>query len=606
MSTPARSSWAWWALCMGVALLPLVVGLVAQFGAVPVGVADPDSWLRLTLVRDWLSGASGWYDHGYASNAPFAPPQSHWTRPLDIILAAISLPQLLFTDLKSALINSGLVLPVLCMAGLVAALLRMQRCVNPARSAPLIAAILLICTPVMSNYFEPGYADHHAPLGMLWCVVLALLLCRGLPQGWASAGLLAAPLTLMLWMSPEAMALIGAVYAWLGLQWWLGHATARPLARLATWVAVLAAAAVLVEYPRSTWFTPLYDAISLRYVLVLALAAASAWVLVCVTPATRLRRGLLVAALALLGIKIILRVDPLFLHGPMALIDPYMRMQFLPRITEARSLLQQHPLFSLALLLHPLVAAGVLVACLLRDDAVIRRAHAALLLFFLLITLGLFFLQLRWFYYCYPIAQLTLATWLGAWFAPNDAANRSFWPSYRVRMLHPTEQMFRRVPLAAALLLVPIALMVAAAPPMNAPRKERHACKDDARRIIQSGWLDTVGGGRSMVVLASGDLGTEVLFFTHHRIIASNYHREAAGNRAIDQLLEATATSTFRRGLAQRQVGLILTCPDAMVTPATVLHQLRRGTRTLAELERLKPKVEGLSKTPPAIFLVKR
>jgi hypothetical protein len=492
------------------------------------------------------------------------------------------------------------------MGGLVASLLRMQRCVNPARSAPMIAATLLICTPVMGNYFEPGYADHHAPLGMLWCVVLALLLCRGAPATWQSAGLLAVPLVLMLWMSPEAMALIGAVYAWLGLQWWFGHAPARPLARLATWVAVLAAAAVLVEYPRAEWLTPLYDAISLRYVLVLSLAAASAWVLVCVTPDTRLRRSLLVAALGLLCLKIMLRVDPLFLHGPMALIDPYMRTQFLPRITEARSLLQQHPLFSLALLLHPLVAASVLVACLLRDDAVIRRAHAALLLFFLLITLGLFFLQLRWFYYCYPIAQLTLAAWLSAWFSPNDEANRSFWPSYRVRMLHPTEQLFRRVPLAAALLLVPIALMVAAAPPMNAMRKERQACKQDARRIIQSGWLDTVGQGRPMVLLASGDLGTEVLFFTHHRIIASNYHREAAGNRAIDQLLEATSLGRFQRGLDARQVGLILTCPDAMVTPRTVLHQLRSGKRSLPQLQRLKPKVDGLSATPPAIFLVKR
>ncbi len=50
--------------------VPPWLSLPLPYGTL-IGIADPDPWLRLTIVRDWLTGGS-WYSHLMLhSNAPW-------------------------------------------------------------------------------------------------------------------------------------------------------------------------------------------------------------------------------------------------------------------------------------------------------------------------------------------------------------------------------------------------------------------------------------------------------------------------------------------------------------------------------------------------------
>jgi len=89
-------------------MIPLHEGL-------PIGPTDPDPWLRLTLVRDWLLGGS-WYSHAVShTNTPWGGITSPWTRPLDGIIAGLVHLQPESVELNLRLMRAALMLPFLWM-----------------------------------------------------------------------------------------------------------------------------------------------------------------------------------------------------------------------------------------------------------------------------------------------------------------------------------------------------------------------------------------------------------------------------------------------------------------------------------------------------------
>src|SRR5262249_9525505 len=92
-----------------------------------------------------------------------------------------------------------------------------------------------------------------------------------------------------------------------------------------------------------------------------------------------------------------------------------------------------------------------------------------------------------------------------------------------------------------------------------------------------SGALNRIHKDESLSILAPTDLGMEVLFFTNHRIVASNYHREGD---AIEYVLGAnkiTDETTLREYLEKRDIEMLLVCPELEYPSNSVLQGIAKG-----------------------------
>lgn len=585
----------------------------------PVGSNDPDPWLRLVLVRDWLTSGD-WYNHTVArSNAPFGGTTSPWTRPLDLVIAALVKLQPASIDLNLRLIHAALLLPVLWMALLLGGIFYLLRQLNVVPMAYLMASALVAALPATWNYFGAGNADHHAALAVLFIWGLANLFHPTPSRGrMVVCGLLFA---LQLWISVEAMILIGAVYGWYGLAWLRGNrVAATQLTPLATSVALGAALAVAIERPSNQWLLPIYDSISVPYVSTLFLAAGVAW-LIRLGPADTFRVRLLAAMLG--GAALLLGAAatyPLIVQGPLAGVDPFILTDFLPNIREAQPITHLSLPLVLAMLVQPLCALALCARAWRADRAsYYSRPQAEKLLFFLIFTLILYMAQVRWVYYLTPLVAAVIAPALAVLFTPEHPHAAQRWPASRLSGLSEQQQMRQRLPILLFIMVTPIALGLLnssyEAHFSNAQARlqshRREACELHARQWIYSGALNHLP---PMTLLAPTDLGSELLFFTPHRIIASNYHRDGKAIAYVWKADSITNTQELQHYLQQRQVEGLLLCPGLAAPQRSVLQALAGGATPPAWLKRVElpapttpdaqPEGEHLPNAPATLYLV--
>jgi len=154
------------ALALGAALQTVQVLLLPHLKEALTPI-NPDAWLRLTQVRQWLSGGS-FFDHAVRNtNAPFGGIDIHWTRPLDMIISFFY-----FLTPASLAVNTRLMLVAAWLpAGLcLVAVLLMVRTVRDRfdHSHAVICAVLFtVFNSYRADYFTPGDSDHHGFLSTL-------------------------------------------------------------------------------------------------------------------------------------------------------------------------------------------------------------------------------------------------------------------------------------------------------------------------------------------------------------------------------------------------------------------------------------------------------
>ena len=163
-------------------------------------LADTDDNLRLAQVESWLGG-QGWYDlRQYRLNPPVGA-DIHWSRLVDLPLAAIILIVKPFFGAllaeKAAVALAPLLPFGVAMLGIC---LTARRLV--AKGAWAFAAVLLVCAPSTMNMFMPTRIDHHGwQLAFLALTLAGLVdedrLRGGLTVGLASAGSLAIGLEML-------------------------------------------------------------------------------------------------------------------------------------------------------------------------------------------------------------------------------------------------------------------------------------------------------------------------------------------------------------------------------------------------------------------------
>jgi hypothetical protein len=532
-------------------------------------LADTDAYMRLVRVRHLAMGG-GWFDSGIPrSNWPVGE-TLHWTRPLDVLLLASAWLLTPLLGFGQALHLAGVALsPILLVALFGAVAWAAEPLVG--RDARGLAMLVLLAQPTVMSYALPGRPDHHALILLCFGVSLGFML-RGLadPSARHWAWGLGVSAAMGLWVSPEFLLPV-ALYLGAGMAVWVVQG-GRLAAFQRTWTGVCAMALLVVlSIERGPDALAVeYDRVSVVHVLVAALAWGVWWVLAIwqrrtsdSTPprrspiSARLGGGMLAGGLAL---AVMAAAFPRFFGGPMVdVTDPVMRM-WLSRVTELQPVLLPTDARGAGLLLanagSALVALPMLVYGLRRDARLMAappspRSHATSISFLLFVgivgCLALALAQVRWITYVQVMSALPLAMVV--------VRVRGRWPGEAPTAM--AKRAFASAGLIAGPLLAGAALFQLG--PADRARGGEPACDPEAVAsylATDSHWRDA-----PRTIAAYTDLGPVILYRSHHRVLATPYHRNQQGIRAVYDLL---STIDDERALALAREGsidLILLCP---------------------------------------------
>jgi len=519
---------------------------------------DTDDYTRLLRVRELVEGR-GWFDTTERrANWPDGD-TLHWTRPMDLVLLAAVAVAAPFTDLQGGLRVAGAVVPPLLLLGIILAGTWAAKPLGDPRlwwAVPLV----LLAQPALVFYARVGRADHHTLILLCFAVALGFALRGSREPGsrrWAwGLGLVCA---LGLWTSTEFLLPL-AVFLGTGLLEWIrrGGLQGR-FQRRWTLALTLGVAAALVLERGPGWRATSYDRLSWVHLLVAGLAFG-VWVVADGTAragasadgagAERRRAAIGVGAATGAGLLLWL-VAPAFFGGPMVEVtDPVVR-RWLSQVPELQPRLFPADLRRMGFLLVQAGVALVLAGWLaLRVRRTGGEGALVLLLVAMVVFLGVALLQVRWVTYVGVLTGPVAAAFL-AWAGPSGDGLGA--PPLAPRLLA-----------LGGLLLAPfvagvVLLASTPAPATPSPTSTDRRCDGEAVADFL-GPRGALGPG-PWTVAAHMDLGPVLLYRTPHRVLATPYHRNREGIRAVHDLFTATDPGAAVARARQRGVDLIVVCP---------------------------------------------
>jgi len=510
---------------------------------------DTDGYMRALRVERML-GTGAWFDPAEPrSDAPFGE-SSHWTRPLDAILAAIALPAIPFVGIRRAVFAAGVVLPPLLTLIICLGTAWAVRPLVGARAA-LIIPIAVLAQPIIAEYSLAGRVDHHSLILALFVMALGylvLVLSQDEETRYASsAGVLTG---LGLWVSTEFLAPLALLLGALAYGWILrGRGRARAALRFSTALAASVIVAVLLERGPAGFLAIEFDRISLPHVLVAGLALAF-WA--CVAGLgrwTRWWRGRLAAATvgAALAAALMTAVFPDFFGGPFVSVDRATADLWLRNVSELHSILPGRGGSVGAMRFHlgpVLVALPWFATRAVKERGTPRQPSWILLLCGLVAFTALALLQRRWSTYAELLAAVGLA---GALVPTLDGLSR----------VKPTvvRTVARAGVVGIALVGFPlVGGVLSKGTRTPTPPTVEAPCA--LRAALQS--LDS--DSRPHTILAFMDFGPEILYRSSHRVVATPYHRNT-GIVDSHRILSTMTPGEARMALRRREVDIVLLCP---------------------------------------------
>jgi len=319
----ALGAFALWVLSLAAAL-PALPRLARSLG-------DTDDAMRLTMVRELASGR-GWFDQKLERLQPPQGVYMHWSRLVDG--AEAGLLQLFGAVLAPdrAEIAMRLAWPLLWALPVSVAVLLLARRLGGGR-AVFLGMVSAAISFHASGEFAAGRVDHHAV--QIACCLAAVAAGVARRPAWRAAAVCGLATALGLAVGLEALPFLALVGAGWGLSWAFGRTEGRIVAAYGAALAAGALGLHAVQTPPDRWLTPACDALAIN--LAAGLAAAGAGLCLAAVLGARAGRA---ARLALLALAVAaagaayLAIAPLCLHGPMAAIDPTLRVLWLDRIRE--------------------------------------------------------------------------------------------------------------------------------------------------------------------------------------------------------------------------------------------------------------------------------
>lgn len=494
-------------ITLGWAAISLMLALVSPHLAEP-RFPDVDDALRLVQVRDLVAG-QGWFDvHQYR----MAPPEGtlmHWSRLVDIPLAALLWLLMLVLPAAQAELITTIAIPLLLLLAtmLVVGQLASERLGG---AVAVCAGLAMVAAPMVATQFQPMRIDHHG--WQILCVAVALwaVFRHDARRGAMIAGLAMASGMLI---SLETIVMAASFAALLTLRWLTNPRASMGLVRylqsLAAGLAGLfAATRGLAD------LAPHCDVIAPAHLGFFGIVAIGASLLA-------LRRGLhpaaILAGLAASGIAGLVWVGwmaPACLAPPFAGLDPLVRDNWYLNVTEGLPIWRRPLAEALPAALQTLLALAITGYAALRGAPPTRgwwREYAVLLA--LAILAG--FATYRSMAFAGMMATIPLG-----WFATRMIARWQASPRLLGKLGAAAMLYVAVLPAAlTSLLLLPFAKAPSGSLAFSTCELHRNIARLDALP--------------ETTLFTQLDIGGYVLLDTDHKVIASAHHRAVANMREV-------------------------------------------------------------------------
>jgi hypothetical protein len=477
---------------------------------------DPDDAMRLQQVRDLIAG-QGWFDVSqHRVNPPIGGPM-HWSRIVDMPIAAIILLARPLMGAAAAEWLACVAVPLLLLLALCLALHRFARRVA-GKGPALLAVGLLVTAPSILIQFTPLRIDHHG-----WQILMAALALCGLFDRAPRRGGIIAGLAMATWLQISSEGLPYAVMI-AGLLVLAHLARPQEAPRLHGYAGTLAAASLALLLGGRGWSAGLQshcDSLSPVYLLPLIAFALTLFAGRVAARAPGLITRLAVPAIGgvLAGI-VFLSIGRQCLAGPFETLDPLAYRLWYLQVLEGRPVWEQAlPLRGVLILPSLIGLAATLAAIRAAPDRDARDRWIAMALLLVGATL-------------ISVMVMRAMTVAHLFALPGIA--------WMLMMLTARIQRFARAPMRVVamvllVLLTPVGIaslwIALASPPQKA-----EAPKPDCTAAASITPLAALPRG---VMLAPLDIGPAILIGTSHSVVGTAHHRNAAGISTVIRVFTA-------------------------------------------------------------------
>lgn len=517
---------------------------------------DVDDALRLVQVRDLLAGQA-WFDvHQYR----IAPPEGtlmHWSRLVDIPLAASLWLLMLVLPAAQAELITTIAIPLLLLLAtmLVVGRLASERLGG---AVAVCAGLAMVVAPVVATQFQPMRIDHHG--WQILCVAVALwaVFRHETRRGAIIAGLAMASGMLI---SLETIVMAASFAALLTLRWLADPRASIWLVRYLQSLA-LGLAGLFAATRGLGDLAPHCDVIAPAHLGFFGIVAIGASLLA-------LRRGLhpaaLLAGLAASGLAGLVWVGwmaPACLAPPFAGLDPLVRDNWYLNVTEGLPIWRRPLPEALPAALQTLLALAIAGYAALRGAPPTRgwwREYAVLLA--LAILAG--FATYRSIAFAGMMATIPLGWFTMQMIARWQASPRLLGKLGAVAMLY-----------AALLPGAIILLALSVIDPVNT-KQISGATASNCALQRNAHKLDALTPAKLFAPL---DLGPGILNYSHHSIVASGHHRSERRMRDVIAAFTSDA-ETARKLVLANDAQFVVVCTDLM---EVALYQTKGGHDSLA------------------------
>ncbi|MCB1414892.1 MAG: hypothetical protein KDJ64_00605 [Nitratireductor sp.] len=527
-------------------------------------MADPDDFLRLHEVRNWLAG-QGWYDVSVPRMNPPEGGDLHWSRLIDLPIALLTvlLSPLVGAEMAARLAAAIWPTTVLCLT--LATLIAICERAWP-KTNPFVVILFALTNIAALAQFAPGRIDHHNVQILLVFVMLLGMMSGRHWLGHAGAGFC---MVLSLAIGLDNLPFIALLLGWLALAWVFDLEDARE-GLLWTAAGIVLGLAVLypLSVPLGQWMAVRCDALSIVYVSAMALAAAGFAALGFVNAQNKAMRFALAGLVGAGALAVTALAFPECRAGPYSALSAELTGRWLSQIHEARGIVDFASRFGAANYALLVYIALLLAAGIVLVRRRIASSHLLPVLAVLAICLVLSFLQVRALrlgvFAAVPVCVILADL---AWRHFSAAPGRA-----RAAAMFMTG-------LSALFLISPVWLVVANAvlpPPGNpadtavagdAPEWSRQEYVSSiCNRDTDFSFLATLPPG---LVLNDLNTGPAILVFTGHSVVAGNYHRNG---RAILETMDffAADEATARKIATRRKPQYVAYCQPLPVAQPSV------------------------------------
>ena len=528
------------------------------------GLPDTDDNMRIMQVRALLDG-QGWYDlRQHRMNPPWGA-NIHWSRLVDLPIAAIILALKPLVGTAWAERSAVAIAPLLPYLLLFFSLALAVRRLVDRRAYPL-ALLALFFAGSTNGMFMPERIDHHG-----WQLALVALMVAAIadPKRTRGGATLAVATALSLAIGLEMLIYIAIAGAATVLSWVADREEAQRLRAYAVTLSAGTSAAFLIFASNDNW-QAVCDALSPVWLSDVLLAGALLFGLTWLSPADWKRRLALAAAAGAIVASFHALVWPHCLTR-LEGVSPEVEQLWLSHVREARPIYRHGWRIASLVVGLPITGAigwGLLAWLRRRDREQLRRVLSAAAP--ALVAAVLLLWQTR----TGPAAQM-LATIGAATLIWTLVPLTWKSGSAVVRVLGTSAAV-----LVGAGALLPFAFNVVP----DKPSTTRQQAIGKANQLCGSLWgLKPVAQQPKGMVFTFVDLGPRVIAVTHHDAVTGPYHRNGQQIADVMNAFRGDAEQAHRIMRKYRSTYL-LTCPDSSTTtifesetPKGFYAQLRRG-----------------------------